>query len=483
MQQRKARLGEQSETQRLIFELLEYTPTEGQSEILEAKQRFVQITGGVRAGKSKTSTKVLWLRKEWGERTNQRFGLLGDDYRMTSEEFEMLRADALKMGIHKDSSKRVDPGTIELMDGTIIETLTGKDPAKIAMHAYDGIIMCEAGQCDIETYWRAQERVAERRGWIVLSGTLESSLGWYARQHQGWLHGDREHRSYSLPSWSNTVIFPGGRRDPEIVRLEGELSEQAFLERVAGVPQPPRGLGGGEFRADVHVRAVEWRGPEETVYIWEDPGYGTESAHAIEVVQIVRGQVQVFDEIYEQGIITRDLINMCQKRAWWKSPKVLVTDPHYRDQHHSMTSVAEVWQKETGLRARGDRMSVLSGIETIKSHLKVDALSGEPGLVIDPRCRGVLSEAGVMAYPFEGPHKGEVCAWRWKLDRGGDVMGEVPDDHHNHGWKAISYGLVDHFGFAGRQVPTLVEVKRYWNPPELARWPHLRAIARKSGLR
>lgn len=299
-----------TETQKAVFAFLEFTPSELQMPLLVCDARFLQLTGGVRAGKSTVLTKVLWSRRSW-EGKKERFGLLGSDYRMTSTEFEYLSGEAATMGVLKEASKRVDPGVIELRDGTIIETLTGKDPAKIAMWAYDGIVICEAGQCDLQTYQRAQERVAEKRGWIAMGGTLESSLGWYAKLHQAWQFGDREHRSFSLPSWANTAVFPGGRQDPEILRLERELTEQGFMERVAGVPQPPKGLVFPEFRPDIHVRHVEWA-PELPVYMWVDPGYS--DACAYEFFQEVGGQLRGFYEIYERGKIATDIIDIMRRR-------------------------------------------------------------------------------------------------------------------------------------------------------------------------
>ncbi len=452
-----------SETARGVFKLQEFEPVEEQKRILACKARDILICGGIRGAKSTCSTKLLWIRKQWGVR--QRFGLLGADYRRTTSEFEMLSADAQRMGIwvEKGSTLRVDPGVILLEDGTIIETLSGKDPETVAMHAYDGIIICEAAPCGVEIYRRAQERVSQTRGWIVMSGTLEGSLGWYPKLHLAWLSGSREHQSFSLPSWSNTAVFPGGRQDPEILRMEREFPPEMFLERVAGEPCPPKGLVFPEFRPDVHIRPVEWAGPEEQVYIWEDPGYGTGSAHAILAAQIIKGQVQVFDEIYEQGIITQDLIGMCQKRPWWKSPKHLVTDPHYKDQHHSMPSVAEIWLRETGLVAGGEKGHILPGIERVKSFLRVDPITEEPGIVFNDRCRGFLSEAGAMPHPFEGAHKGETCAYRWQMDRDGAVVGETPKDQYNHAWKALQYGLVERFGYAGALNPQTIKVYRYWN--------------------
>ena len=78
----------------------------------------------------------------------------------------------------------------------------------------------------------------------------------------------------------------------------------------------------------------------------------------------------------------------------------------------------------------------------MKSFLKVNPLTGEPGIVFNPKCKGILSELGVYPNPFDGQTK----VYSWKMDKEGNVIGDEPDDRWNDGCKAIIYGLVERFG-------------------------------------
>ena len=432
-----------------------FYPHSEQDPIISCRHRFILVTGGDRAGKSLTSEKHA-LARIFEDEEPDLYWLVAVEYERTRAEFEYFMEDFAKLGMLKFASKRVDPGRIELHDGTRIETKSAKEPRSLVMKAPKGIILCEAGQVELEVYERLSTRVAEKRGWLFMSGSLEGSLGWYPRLKTAWKMGYDNKISFELPTWTNVTSFPGGRYDPEILRLEAEHSDDFFMQRVAGQVVPPRGLVFHEVRPDLHVVQNEWI-PDETVYIFEDPGYGSESAHAIEVAHVITEytpdgkpwqQVRVFDEIYEQGKITTDIIDMCMARPWWKAEnKVLVSDPHYKDQHHSQSSVSEIWMKETGLYAHGERVKILSGIERLKSFLKPDPVSGIPRIIFSPRCKGILSEFGIEPHPLRGTNFGETKAYRWRTDRDGNVVGANPEQKYNHGISATIYGLIDLFGY------------------------------------
>jgi hypothetical protein len=226
--------------------------------------------------------------------------------------------------------------------------------------------------------------------------------------------------------------------------LEAEHSEEYFMERIAGKPVPPKGRVFKEFTPDIHIVTNEWD-PLEPVYIWEDPGYGGAGthAHALEIFQYIAGQLRGIDEIYEHGLTTEDMIDIAQNRPWWKSPKFLVSDPHYKDQHHSMNSVAEQWMAQTGLRAAGDRIQILPGIERMKSLLKIDPVTRRPRIVFHPKMTGVLSEFGAIQNPFDG----QSHVYSWKVDNDGVPAGQVPIDAANDGIKAVIYGAVVLLGY------------------------------------
>jgi len=466
-----------------LYSQIGFVPHDGQIQILGSDKRFMVVTGGEQGGKSMTA--AMLLIKRWYEQYGEvgekdlplLYWLVGADYDKTTEEFRYNK-DALVTLFGESRVKgteKVDPGYIELRETPRgkavlrVETKSsGKDPRGLAKTAPNGIIACEPGQLGLVTYERLQGRVGPNRGWLLLPGTLEGSLGWFPMLADAWASGVDDKQSFELPSWDNLDKYPGGRNDPEILRIERENSDEYFMERIAGKRVPPAGLVFYEFRPDIHIQEHSWI-PDDTVYIWEDPGYGS-SPHAIEVAQEVTDyapdgtpfrQIRVFEEIYVQGLITTEIIDICKARPWWRSERVLVSDPHYKDQHHSNTSVAEIWMAETGLVAGGERVRIHDGNERLKSFLKPDPVTGCPRITFSIKCQGILSEFGAAGFPIKGPYLGQTLAYRWKTDREGNVVGTVPEDKYNHGVSAVKNGLVAMFGYTMRGDNSHFKVVRW----------------------
>lgn len=413
-------------------------PTAKQWPIINCDKRDILVAGGERGGKSKTAA-IKGLIEITAEDPDL-YWLVAADYERTRAEFDYLIEFFAKIGAVQTSSKRVDPGFILLHDGTLIETKSAKDPRTLAMKAPKGIIVCEASQVDFETYMKCIARLAEKRGWLFMAGTFESSLGWYPQLFTAWQMGVGEQQSFSLPSPSNTYIYPGGENDPEILRLKAQTSDAFFMERIMGIPVPPKGLVFTEFRPDIHVKDIEWV-PEEPVFLWQDPGYA--GAYAVEVGHEINGQIQIFDEVYTQGLVTEEVIQICTEKPWWKDVASGVIDlAGY--QHQAMSAPAEVWMEKTGIYLSAQKIRINDGTERLKGFLKPNPLNGVPKIVFSPKCKGILSEFGVEPNPFDG----QTRVYAWKTDRDGNIVGQTPEDKNNHGIKAIIYGLIDRYGYA-----------------------------------
>ena len=340
-----------------------------------------------------------------------------------------------------------------MADGTVIETKSAKDPRTLAMKAPNGIIGCEASQLDLESFYRLRGRCAPRKAWLFLAGTFESSLGWYPQMFQSWKYGVNDEQSYSLPSWTNKHLYPKGKEDPEILRLKESSSDDFFMERIEGIPSPPRGVVFPEFRPDIHVSDKIEYVPDEPVHVWIDPGYA--GAYAVCAIQIINDQVRVFDEVYEQNLITEEIINIVQNKPWYKDLRYGVIDiAGY--QHQAMSAPAEVWLDSTGLYLDSEKIQINDGTERLKSTLKLTG-KGEPKLIISPVCKGLLSEFGATANPFDGQTK----VYQWKVDRDGNIVGNQPQDKYNHGIKALIYGLINHFGYSFVAGKSTIRVKRW----------------------
>ena len=446
-----------------LFGVLGFAPWPEQWPILRCKKRFMLLTGGEQGGKSLLASKVLMDR--WTEDMDKFPGygdgngppllywLIGAAYGETIKEFDYISDDLLALGQPVHATKRVDPGSIEVKfpkerkPRLRIETKSATDIRRLSKDAPHGIIICEPGQVDVIVFERAQGRLTPHNGWLFMPGTLETdSGGWFRQLGEAWASGADDRKSFMLPSYANRTLYPGGRDDPKILELQRHASDDFFMERIEGKAVPPKGVVFHEFRADLHVKDVEYH-PGETVYIWEDPGYGSQHTHAVEIAHVIDGQVQVFDEIYERNRITEEIITICTKRPWWREIDtnniVLVSDPSYKTQHHSMTSVEEQWLKQTGLVAGGTKIRINEGSERLKGFLKPDPTSRQPGIVFSPKCKGILSEFGANPSPFDG----QLRVYRWKTDSEGNIFGDTPDDKYNDGLKAVIYGIVAEFGY------------------------------------
>ena len=436
-----------------MFNAVGFEPTNEQKRILDSPYRFTLVAGGEQAGKSLMASKYLLGRFAETEGKGL-FWLVAADYERTRAEFEYLVEDFARLGILKDASKRVDPGHITLVDGTRIETKSAKDPRTLAMRAPNGILGCEASQLDLETFYRLRGRCAPKRGWLFLSGTFEGSLGWYPQMFTAWANGaDKDARAYSLPSYTNVHLYPGGATDPEILRLRDFSSDDFYMERIEGKPSPPQGLVFPEFRPDAHIAEVEYE-PDVPVHLWMDPGYA--GAYAVEVVQVKGEQIQVIDEIYEQGLVTDEIIDIARSKPWWNDVKFGVIDIG-GTQHQAMASPAEMWLNQSGLYLSSQKVRINEGTERLKGWLKLDPKTHAPRIVFAPHTHGILSEFGVVPNPFDG----QTRAYRWKTDRDGNIVGDTPEDKNNHGVKAVIYGLVDRFGYAYLDHKNTITVKRW----------------------
>jgi len=456
----------------VLFDQVGFVPnSQFQIDIIEAPHRFIEVTGGEQAGKSLCSSGI-WL-KRWpediaanptdgnGKGPPLLYWLIGEAYDETAREFGYISDNLMKLGLPVVATKRLDPGSIEVKfpderhPRLRIETKSGRDVRKMSKDAPHGIIICEAGQVDVAVFERAQGRVTPKNGWLLLIGTMEESVGWFPTLAAQWASGADDRKSFRLPSYANAELYPGGRQDPKILDLERNSSDSFFMERIEGIAVPPKGLVFPEFRADIHIQNVE-QVKGEPVYIWEDPGYSG-SYHAVEVANIIDGQVRIFDEIYLKEFITEEIVDIAMGRDWWKEPMKYGVADVAALQHASMPPVVQVWQVKAGLHMKTHRVRIPEGIERMKSFLKMDPETHGPKIIIDPSCRGLVSEFGAAPNPDDG----QLRAYRWRTDREGNVTGTTPEDKYNDAIKAVTYGLVDRFGFGIQANRRTMKVKRW----------------------
>ncbi len=425
-----------------IFGWLDYKPTgDEQWAIHKSQARIKLVAGGERGGKSHTGAKEVVLAAP----ISKLIWVVGPEYDICRTEFEYCINDLMKIGFldEKDVSfPRQGPCSLRLKGtkqapGCEIVTKSAKEPQKLGMEAPDFILGCEAAQMEYEAYLRLRGRIAEKRANMVLTGTFEGSIGWYPELYTRWSGANEEDaKSFSLPSWSNKLIYPGGREDPEILRLEAQTPHDTFMERYAGVPCPPSGLIMSEFSNKIHVGEYEFD-PNLPIELAVDPGYS--GAHAVEVIQSKGDAVYLIDEIYLQGYVTEEIIDICRQKKWWGKVAGGAIDIAGR-QHQAMQAPVEVWQNKAGIYLQSRQVDVNGGIDLLRSFLLVNPVTNKPKIFINTSCKGFIAECGGGKSPVFGGGP-----WLRDLNTG------KPKPMNDHACKAVIYWLVSRFGYSPRE--------------------------------
>jgi len=425
-----------------VFDRIGYDPHEGQIPVHKCNERNRLVAGGERAGKSlcgaaELASDILFAPP------GALYWLVAQTYELTRPEFTYV-VEWLKRFheayIQTISWPRQGPCTLITKTGVTLETKTAEDPVKLAAKAPDGILMCEAAQMTEETYLRLVGRVAEKRGWLLLIGTFEGSFGWYVDLWKRWQGDNFEGGvSFSIPSWANTKIYPGGREDPEIIKLEKMYTHAMFMERCGAVPCPPATVVFPEFDYATHVSFDVKFNEKEDVVLAIDPGYRGDaggSYYACLAMQFYGNDVEVIDELYLQKMVHEEVIYACKLKPWWKKVDKIVIC-HFGGRQHAQAGKApiEVWSALTSIPVVSRPVMIKDGIYVLHTFLKNPA-DGRPRVKFNPACKGIFKEFGLYQYP---------------KDKEGKPVSDKPIDRYCDSIKALIYALVDHYGIIKRK--------------------------------
>ncbi len=439
-----------AESKALIFEKMGYVPTEGQIPVHFTEARIKEVVGGIRSGKSTVGGAEII--GDYGH--GNLYWLLGSDYEMCREEFNYIVDWAHILGIVQNCHyPSRDQCRLILEPDIVIETKSAKYPEKIAAKAVRGILMCEAAQMSYDIFLRCIERLTQLDGFLIATGTLETSLDWYSDKWKEYqIPGNTDGgASFSLPSWSNLKIFPGGRQDPKILKAEAILGKERFSERYGGVPIKPKGIVLPEFKTTLHTGhyPVNWDVP---IYIGVDPGYDP-GVYSVLFLQFIADHIFVVAEIYEQMMGTEQIIAMTNKKPYFKLIEGGAIDIAAK-QHHGQKPVWDIWSHPPepyfGVRLDSRRIKPINdGVNKLRQFMIPHPITHEVQLHIDSSCRGLISELGGCKPPSNIDGGG---VWRRKMDKAGNVLSEEPDEKHCHSAKALIYAVVSRYGLGGRQV-------------------------------
>lgn len=437
-----------------VFDRLEYEPHRPQRRLHKAmrKRRFCVVCAGRRTGKSTAGGHALvphiyeaYFNRDKLDKYEKRmeYWIVGPEYSDGEKEFRVLWADALRLGFPIDkpgSYNDVKSGnmSLSLWDGKFqVHVKSAKYPQNLVGESLHGVILAEAAKLKPSIWFKyIRPMLADYRGWALMTSTPEGK-NWFYDMWMNGLKDDPEWWSMRMPSWSNDILFPGGRLDPEIVSLGAGLTPEAFNQEIGAEFGDFVGRVFKEFDEETHVKPLLYN-PEFETYACVD--YGWTNPFVWLLVQVdhwdnvyVLGEVygphkridEVHEEILANGLAPRDL-------RWFYPDPAEPGDTRILEENLRI-----VGQPGTGGLIK-DRIRLIRqhlSIPKHLQHLEFGHPERQPKLFIDPSCKNLIRDMGEYRYP------------RTSAESDGEKnASENPMKKDDHGPEALGRFFMGYFG-------------------------------------
>lgn len=420
-----------------------YVPHEGQKVVQYDRHRHRALSNGRRWGKTLLGAKEGEVTCFVKNKLNQpQMGwIIGPNYSDCEKEFRVIYNSLKALDVDLVSQKflrNVENGNMHIHTnwGWDLMAKSAAHPETLVGEGLDWVLMAEAGRLKRTMFTQyVRPALSDKRGWSMMTGVPEiatdtSLLYW------GYSRGQDPARlpwaSWKMPSWTNNIVFPGGRNDPEILEAEEDLTEDEFNRQYGGEFVEKVGRVIQEWDDDVHLADLEYN-PNLPLYAAVDYGY----TNPFVWLWI---QVDEDDNVYilgEHYITLKDTDDICKdvlmQHPLYKAGKLVAFYPDPAEPDDTATVVKNL--KVQARRNTGGELK--TRLALIRTHMKVRPEHGldiykKPGILVDRKCTRLAWE---MREGYRWPeHKSEVR---------GDS--ELPMDKDNHGPEALGRFMKGYF--------------------------------------
>jgi hypothetical protein len=311
-----------------FFATIAYAPHIEQRRFHDSLARFRVACCGRRFGKSTMAARDL---EPHLFDPKKMFWIVGPTYDLAEKEFRIIWDDLIigkKLGqdkrVRKAYNKKQGDMFIEFPWRTRIEARSADHPENLVGEALDGVIISEAAKQKPDTWERfISPALSDKRGFATFPTTPEGYNWLYGLWQQGRNPEHPDWESWQFPSWANTAVYPGGRQDPEILRLERETIPEWFAQEIGAEFSAFVGKIYGEWSEVDHVQEVKYN-PLLPNYIAFDWGY-TNPLAAIEFQVTPMDEVRVWREHYQAYTTLPDHFAIMRSREQPEGYKIDLT--------------------------------------------------------------------------------------------------------------------------------------------------------------
>lgn len=383
-----------------LFERLGYTPhSEGQWNIHRSQARFRTGCCGRRYGKSQTFGHEMTLKMFVADSVNW---IVGPDYGLGEKEFRVVWQDFNKLGLLKycNKSYNVKQGNmrIHFKDlNSLLEVKSAERKDSLVGEGLDHVIMSESAKHTQDT-WEMYigPALTDKLGSADFPSTPQG-YNWFQALFELGQHPDYpEYESWHLPSWENSVVYPGGfdpqcpnivegrhkklqpcKCNAEIVRVFNTVSDMFFWQEYGAEFTAFEGMIYPEFDRRVHVREFDYNPAFENWWAldfgYSDPFICLDiMIDPMDRVYVWREYVSQFKATFEHGQILKTRVNPEGFHI-----DAIAADPRGPDEIATLAFIlGSIVSNSVG---------VALGYEAVKQALKKRD-DGTVGLYIHPRC-------------------------------------------------------------------------------------------------
>lgn len=354
-----------------------------------------------------------------------------------------------RMGVPVDKSKtfysiRTKSFRITTAWGSSIEVRSAEHPESLVGEGLDFVIMAEAAKLK-RSHWEKYIRptLSDKRGAAIFVSTPEGFNWFYDLWQQG-QSGEpafKEWWSYSSPTWENTIVFPGGRSDPEILEVEGTLAPEVFAQEYGAEFTSFAGRIYSEFDEGYHVVHDYQFNPNWPNYVSFD--FGFRNPFVCLNIQVDPSEnVYVWDEYYERNFTSTEHGRRLKSIIQWR------VDGGYHDPAgpDDANSIIKVWHDDADyhngyvddVMLTGAPNDWQAGVNRVKEWLKFVGQpdgSSKPKLFVSDTCKNVIREFNTY----------RVKEQTEKMNETRDPK-EEPRKKDDHAMDALRYFIAGHFG-------------------------------------
>jgi hypothetical protein len=432
----------------IYFQQTGYIPHAGQIPIHLSNARHRVLCNGRRWGKTLLGAKEAEVmafvknflgQPQWG-------WIVGPEYSDCEKEFRVIYDSLKKLGVDSVSSKftnNTDNGNMHIKTnwGFDLQCRSARHPESLVGEGLDFVLLVEAGRHKRSTWGDyIRPALSDKRGWSLFTGVPEGSSETsllYAMYQRGKDPRFPQWVSWRKPSWTNPVVFPGGRKDPEILEAEADLTEEEFQRQYEAKFVEHAGRVMKEWDDEKHLVDLRYN-PLLPVYMAVDFGYTNDwvllwiqvdDLENIYVIRERRWQYKDTDEICD--IIKNDPTDGPLSRK----AVALYPDPAAPDDANIIARKLKVQPRAgTGGEIRTRVALIRKALKDRNPHLVEGHKDRYPKLRVDRRCTKLAWE---MREGYRWPEN------KRELEKNDS---ENPMDKDNHGPEALGRFFAGYFG-------------------------------------